>query len=68
MRTPVPQTSIAQGELTEQTEQLAGGLAQLLVAEYRRRHPQHNQHDLAGTVVSRRGLDHTEPADREAER
>jgi len=64
VRTPVPQTPIAQRELTEE---LADGLAALLVAEFRRRHRPQNQEVLAATVVSRRGHDHLddEPADRE---
>jgi hypothetical protein len=55
MRTPAPQTQAAQLELLEQ---LADGLSQLLVAEFRLRHSQHNQENPAATVGSRRGTHH----------
>lgn len=62
MRTPQPtQSPITQRELTEQ---LADGLAALLVAEFRARHPEYFQQDRVPTVVSPSGLNHTgdEPA------
>lgn len=52
MRTPVPQTPIAQRELIEQ---LADGLAALLVAEFRQRRRPQDQQVLAATVVSPSG-------------
>lgn len=56
MRTPVLIPTSRQDP--HRTEALADALAELLVAEYRRRHPQHNQQDLAATVVSPSGPNH----------
>lgn len=56
MRTPVL-TRTSQQDL-HRAEELANGLAELLVAEYRRRHSQDNQQALAATVASPRGFHH----------
>lgn len=58
MRTPVLTHTSQQDP--HRAEALADGLAELLVAEYRRRHSQHNQQDLAETVVPPSGPNHTE--------
>jgi len=57
VRTPV--LTCAPRQDPNLAEALADGLAELLVAEYRRRHPQRNQQDLAATVDSPSGLNHT---------
>jgi len=44
----------------DRTEALADALAELLVSEYRRRHPQHNQQDQVSTVASPRGINHAD--------
>lgn len=54
MRTPV--LTHAPQQDPHMAEALADGLAELLVAEYRRRHSQHNQQDLPATVASPSGL------------
>lgn len=56
MRTPISSHTSRQDP--DLTEELANGLAELLVQEYRRRHPQHNQQDLAATVGAPSGPNH----------
>ena len=60
MRTPALISTSRQDP--HRTEDLADRLAELLVAEYRRRHPQRNQQDLPTTVGSPSGLNHAEQA------
>lgn len=56
MRTPISsQPSWREPDLVEA---LADGLAQLMVAKYRARHPQGSQQPAGATVVSRQGLNH----------
>lgn len=57
MRTPVAHTSRQDPQLTEE---LANGLAALLVAEYRRRQVQHSQPVGGLTVASPRRHNHTD--------
>lgn len=59
MRTPV---LIHTREDRDSASALSDALAELLVAEYRRRHSQDNQQALAATVASPRGINHLDNA------
>lgn len=59
MRTPVHAMPPQRPDLVEA---LADGLAELLVSEYRRRHPPRNQQVLGATVETSRGINHLDDA------